>query len=99
MGCNNSLSSIWPDDLYFTVPVSGSPYVNDGGQVIALPAKFGSGGGWKVRVNRNNVPIDFEDQGTGDPFFTQNLDNNFLNISPDAKQGDKFAIMAYKPSK
>jgi len=98
MGCSNKLSDIWPDDLYFVVPASGSPYINPGGQIITLPEAFGKGGGWKVRVNRNNVPIDYEDQGTGDPYFTQNLTNNFINLSSDAVEGEKFLIMAYKPA-
>jgi len=95
MACENSLSSIWPDDLYFVVPASGGDYINDGGQIITLPSAFA---GWKVRVNRNNTPLDYEDQGTSDPYFTQDTGNNFINLSSDAVTGEKFMIMAYKPA-
>lgn len=94
MACENTLASVWPDDLYFRVPLSGSPYINDGGQVIALPASFL---GWKVRVNRNNTPLDYNDQGTGSPYFTQDWNNNFITLSNDALEDDKFMIQAYKP--
>jgi len=94
MACENTLSSIWPDDLYFVVPASGGPYVNPGGQIITLPEEFQ---GWKLRVNRNNAPVDYLDQGTGDPYFEVDFDNNFINIHPDASEKDKFMIQAYKP--
>lgn len=92
--CENSLGSIWPDDLYFVVPASAGPYVNNGGQIIALPARFD---GWKVRVVRNNLPLDMDEQVVGDPYFEHIMGNNTLNLSNDALTGDKFMIQAYKP--
>jgi len=92
MACDNTLASIWPDDLYFVVPASGGPYINNGGQIITLPEAFK---GWKVRVNRNNTPVDFEDQGTGDPYFERG--DNFISLSVDVVTSEKFMIQAYKP--
>lgn len=96
MSCYRSLGDIWPDDLYFVVPASGGGYVDAGGQIITLPDAFS---GWKVRVARNNIPVDNGEQVSGDPYFEQNLESNFLNIVPDATEGDKFMIQAYKPVK
>lgn len=95
-GCDQTLGSIWPDDLYIVVPVSGGQYINAGGQVITLPGKFK---GWKIRVNKNSIPLDYENQGTGDPYFQHDPINNFINLSVDAVELDKFCIMAYKPVK
>lgn len=93
--CDNTLASIWPDDLYFVVPLSGSPYINADGQIIALPLAFK---GWKVRVVKNNIPLDYLDQGVGAPYFDQNLPANAINLSLDVEEEDKFMIWAYKPS-
>lgn len=92
MACEVDLSIIWPDDLCFKVPASGSLYINAGGQVITLPEEFK---GWKVRVVFNNVPLDSEN--LGDPYFTQNVSNGFINLSFDTVEGDKIMIHAYKP--
>ncbi len=94
MACENSLASIWPDDLEFVVPASGSPYVNNGGQIIALPARFD---GWKLRVIRNNSPLDMDEQVVGDPYWEHVPASNSINLSNDAITGDKFMIQAYKP--
>ncbi len=94
MACENSLGSIWPDDLGFVVPASGGTYISDGGQIIVRPDSFS---GWKVRVNRNNLSLDKGEQVVGDPYFTHDETNNFINLSNDAVTGDKFMIQAYKP--
>lgn len=96
MSCYKSLSDIWPDDLYFVVPSTGGEYINAGGQIVSLPERFQD---WKVRFVRNNVPVDFEEQVSGDPYFAHNLEGNFLNIVPDAVEGEKFMVQAYKPTK
>lgn len=93
--CDNSLGKIWPDDIYFVVPDSGGEYVSDGGQIIKLPVSFV---GWKIRVLRGNVPVDYNEQVPGDPYFEHNPAEQFLNIHPDAQSGDKFIIQAYKPA-
>lgn len=93
MACENSLGSIWPDDLYFVVPAADGEYISDGGQIILLPSIFN---GWKLRINRNNVPIDYLDQGTGDPYWNQS--GNTVILSQDVNTNEKFLIMAYKPS-
>lgn len=93
--CEYSLGSIWPDDLWFKVPVSGGPYINEGGQYISLPSQFE---GWKVRVLRNNVPVDYEDQGEGDPYYTQDVNANTVYVSAVVVEGEKFSIQAYKPA-
>lgn len=94
MACEliNVLAELIPDDLYFVVSASGGEYINPGGQVITLPARFS---GWKLRVNRNNVPLDYLDQGTGDPYWGQA--GNTVVLSADVLELEKFLIMAYKP--
>lgn len=91
--CDVTLGSIWPDDLYFVVPASGGSYINNGGNVITLPSAFS---GWKVRVVRNNSPLDYGNQN-GDPYFTHDTTLNQLGLSVDAVTGEKFMIQAYKP--
>jgi hypothetical protein len=92
--CNYSLGSIWPDDLYFVVPLIGGSYINAGGNIIQLPEKFRK---WKVRVVRNNVPQDYGQQVSGDPYWTRDYDTNTIGLSADAIDGEKFQIQAYKP--
>jgi len=86
------LRELIPDDLYFVVPTSGGEYIDAGGQIILLPARFN---GWKLRVFRTNVLLDFEDQGQGDPYWTKA--GNTVVLSVDASELEKFAIFAYKP--
>jgi len=93
--CQNNLADVWPDDLYFVVPLSGGSYISDGGNIIALPAAFN---GWKVRVVRNNQPMDYGQQVVGDPYYTQDISTNTVALSNDAAEGDKFQILAYKPA-
>lgn len=93
MPCENSLGSIWPDDLYFVVAASGG-YINPGGQVFTLPVAFE---GWKIRINRNNIPLDFEEQVSGDPYFTNDTTTRVVTLSVDVSLGEKFCVMAYKP--
>ena len=82
-----------PDDLYFRVPDTGSSYINNGGNIITLPATFL---GWRVRLIRNNTPVDYGDQGLGDPYFTQDISTNTLGLSADAVTDEKFMVWAYK---
>lgn len=93
--CQSNLSDIFPDDLYFVVPASGGPYINDTGNIISLPDIFK---GWKVRVVRNNTPLDYGDQGLGDSYFTQDTSTNTIGLSADAATSEKFIIQAYKPT-
>ncbi len=92
MACEVDLSVIWPDDLCFKVPASGSQYIDAGGQIITLPEEFK---GWKARVVFNNVQLD--SSNLGDPYFTQNVSNGFITLSFDTVEGDKVMIHAYKP--
>lgn len=94
MSCTNSLGSIWPDDLYIIVQSSGG-LINPGGQVFTLPADFK---GWKIRMTSDNSPVDFEDQGTGDPYFTIDFDTRVVTLWQDAVLQQKIVIMAYKPT-
>jgi hypothetical protein len=93
--CQNNLSDIWPDDLYFVVPASGGLYINDTENIISLPSSFN---GWKVRVIRNNTPLDYGNQGLGDPYFTHDTATNTIGLSVDASTNEKFMIQAYKPT-
>lgn len=82
-----------PDDLYFVVPLSGGIYISDGGNIITLPLSFD---GWKIRLFRNNTMVDYGNQGTGDPYFTQDTNTNTLALSADAVEDEKFSVWAYK---
>lgn len=93
--CEYSLENLWPDDLYFLVPASGGTYISAGGQIILLPATFQN---WKVRVVKNNTPLDYGAQGLGDPYFTRNISSNTVILNVDAQYQDKFMIQAYKPT-
>ncbi len=92
--CDNTLALIWPPDLYFVVADSGG-YINPGGQLFTLPLIFQN---WLIRLVRNNVPTDFEDQGLGDPYFTYDPTTRIVTIVPDASLEDKFMVQAYKPN-
>jgi hypothetical protein len=92
--CTTSLGSLWPDDLYFVVPASGG-ILNDGDAVFTLPTRFRN---WKIRVVRNNIPNDFQQQVLGDPYFDVDITLNEVTIVPAASLGDKFMIQAYKPA-
>jgi hypothetical protein len=95
MACDTSLKSIWPDDLYFVVPVSGSPYINNNENIITLPAEFKN---WKVRVFRNNGLLDYGQQIPGDPYWNWDQTQNTIGLSTDAQTFEKFLIVAVKPA-
>lgn len=92
--CSNTLASLWPDDLYFVVLDTGG-FVNPDGSVFTLPARFQN---WKIRLIRNNIPVDFEEQVVGDPYFTIDLSTRVVTIVPAASLQDKFMAQAYKPA-
>lgn len=83
-----------PDDIYFVVAASGG-LINPGGQVFTLPSTFQD---WKIRLVRNNIPTDFEEQISGDPYFTYDVSTRVVTIVPDASLQDKFMVQAYKLS-
>lgn len=100
MGCRNSLADIWPDDLYFVIGRPGS-LLDAGGQVFTLPSSFSGpngGSGWKIRINRNNTPLDYLDQGTGDSYFSYDTNTRVVTLSVDVSDLEKFMVQAYKPS-
>lgn len=92
--CDNTLASVWPDDLYFSV-LSVGGFVNPGGQVFTLPSRFQN---WKVRLFRNTELLDYQDQGIGDPYWTIDLATRVVTLSMDANLGERFSIQAYKPA-
>lgn len=91
--CDNTLASLWPNDLYFTVSAIGG-YINPGGQVFTLPLAFKN---WKIRLIRNNTPADYQEQIVGDPYWTIDYATRIVTIVPDASLQEKFQIQAYKP--
>lgn len=92
--CDNTLASLWPDDLYFVVADVGG-FINPGGSIFTLPLRFKN---WKIRLIRNNIPADFEQQIVGDPYFTIDLTTRVVTIIPTASLQDKFQVQAYKPA-
>ena len=89
----NNLGGTTPDDIYAVVDGIGPISIQDGDTVISLPATFV---GQMVRVFRNNVLVDFNDMGIGDPYFTRDLTLNTITLSVAAVTDEKFAIQAYK---
>lgn len=94
--CENTLGTIWPDDLYFVVAATGG-YINPGGQIFILPVIFGLNGGWKIRLFRNNTIVDYQQQIVGDPYFTYDPSTRAVTVTPDVALQEKFIVQAYKP--
>jgi hypothetical protein len=92
--CEYKLEDIWPDDLYIVVQASGG-LINPGGQVFTLPIQFA---GWKIRINSSNSPVDYQDQGVGDPYFTIDYDTRVVTLWQDVVLLQKIVVMAYKPT-
>lgn len=78
-----------PNDLAFSVP---SFYMAEGDNTVQLPVTFK---GWRIRVLRDNIPVDYTEQVAGDPYFTRDTVNNTLWFSIAATSNNKFVIQAY----
>jgi len=84
-----SVSDVYPPNDIYTIV--GSGFIIDNIATITLPTNFEN---WLVRVYRNSVLLDGVD--LGDPYFTQDVLNNTIELSENTIEGEKFAIMAYK---
>lgn len=91
--CDNTLASLWPDDLNFLVEASGG-YINPGGLVFTLPSRFKN---WKVRIFRNTGLLDAVDFGIGNPFWDIDYSTRVVTLSIAAQLQETFSIQAYKP--
>lgn len=91
MACNESLASIWPDDIY---TVCGS------GQLIepaAASTTFPTMVGWKVRIIRAGSPLNYGSNSNGSPYFDYSAITGEATWSITPFDTEEFIIMAYKP--
>ncbi len=92
MACENSLGSIWPDDLYI---VCGA------GELItpgANSSTFSTMEGWLIRVFRGGAPLFNGNPGNGSPYFDYTAITGEATWSITAFDGEEFIIQAYKPA-
>ena len=92
MGCDNSLSSIWPDDIYV---VCGTGEVIEPGDVSTV---FFTMIGWKIRVIRAGAPLWVGDPGNGSPYFDYTAITAEATWSVLPVNAEEFIIQAYKPA-
>lgn len=99
VSCDNTLSSIWPDDVYFVVGVA-NPSVNNGVAVqngdnsFIIPSFIG----WKVRLVRAASPQYYTNPGTGNQYFDYTSITGEFTLSTQAATQEEFICMAYKPA-
>lgn len=90
--CDNTLGSIWPDDLYI---VCGA------GQLIlpaAVSSTFPTMVGWMIRVMRGGAPLWFGNPGLGQPYFDYTAITAEATWNQPPVDGEQFIIQAYKPA-
>jgi len=87
----NLVSGGVTDDIYSVVDGSSTFSINSGVTEILLPAGFAK----RLRIFRNNVLLDFEDQGLGDPYFTYDATTGIVTLSVETSSQEKFVFMAY----
>lgn len=92
MSCENSLGSIWPDDIYI---VCGAGEVIEPGDVSTT---FSTMVGWLVRVIRGGAPLWLGNPGNGSPYFDYTDITGEATWSVAASDTEEFIIQAYKPS-
>ena len=81
-----------PNDVYAVVDTAGVVTINDGDTTITLPSTFE---GFRIRIFRNGTLLDFEDQGSQDPYYTYNPSTRVITLSVAASTSEKFLIIAY----
>lgn len=94
MACNIELSQLWPDDVYFTVPISGGQYANAGDISFIIPTFVG----WKTRLIRNGIPQYLTNPGDGDSYFDYTAITAEFTLSVALGFEEKIICQAYKPS-
>jgi hypothetical protein len=93
MGCDQSLGSIWPDDIYI---------ICDTGQLIepgATSSTFPTMKNWKIRIIRGGSPLWFEFNSNGSSYFDYTSLSGEVTWSFPPQQNEEFIIQAYKPLK
>jgi hypothetical protein len=98
VNCDNTLGSIWPDDVYFVVGVA-NPSVNNGTAVQIGDVSFiiPSFVGWKVRLVRALTPQYLTNPGTGNIYFDYTSITGEFTLSSPASLNEEYIAMAYKP--
>lgn len=92
MACDNTLGSIWPDDIYV---VCGA------GELVlpeAASSTFPTMIGWKVRVIRGGSPLWLTNPGNGNSYFDYTALTGEATWSDVPVNGEAFIIQAYKPA-
>ena len=93
MACNNTLGSIWPDDIYI---VCGAGQAIEPGDVSST---FSAMVGWKIRVKRGGAPLWVnQDPGNGSPYCDYTSLTGEVTWSNPPVDGEEFIIEAYKPA-
>ena len=97
--CDNTLGSIWPDDVYFVVgvanpSVNGGVAVQNGDNSFTIPSFVG----WKVRLVRGSFPQYYTDPGTGTQYFDYTSITAEFTLSSPATTQEEFICSAYKPA-
>lgn len=91
-GCENSLGSIWPDDIY--VKCSSTAIIKPNDTSTIFPTMVG----WKIRIIRAGSPLWFGNPGDGDPYFDYTALTGEVTWSQLPVNTEKFIIQAYKPA-
>lgn len=99
VNCDNTLGSIWPDDVYFVVGVANER-VNNGTAVQPDDQSFTipSFVGWKVRMIRGSAPQYQGNPGTGNQHYDYTSITGEFTLSAGAGPQEEFICMAYKPA-
>jgi hypothetical protein len=97
--CDNTLASIWPDDVYFVVGVA-NPSVNGGVAVqqgdvsFTIPSMIG----WKTRLIRGSLPQYLTNPATGNQYWDYTSITGEFTLSNPAGTQEEFICSAYKPA-
>jgi hypothetical protein len=92
MACENSLGSIWPDDIYIVCGVGNLIEPDDVSTIF--PTMIG----WKIRVIRAGAPLNLGSNSNGSPYFDYTAITGEATWSIVAQNTEEFIIQAYKPA-
>ena len=90
--CNNTLGSIWPDDIYV---ICGSGEAIEPGDASST---FTSMIGWKIRIIRGGTPLWSGNPGDGSMYYDYTSITGEVTWSAVPADTEQFIIQAYKPA-
>ena len=90
--CDNTLASIWPDDLYI---VCGAGQAITPGSVSTI---FSTMAGWKIRIIRGGAPLNLGSNSNGSPYFDYTSITGEATWSQLPADTEEFIVQAYKPA-